>query len=253
MEFENLLVSKEANGVAVIRLNRPKQYNALNSSLLNELGTALNRFETDDSVRVVVISGSEKAFAAGADIAEMAGKTAAEMENLISGASGWKAISEFSKPTIGAVSGLALGGGFELALQCDMLIASEGARFGLPEVTLGVIPGAGGTQRIARLVGKSLAMEMVLNARPMMADEALQRGVVSRVVPGDQLMEEAIGLAEEIAERAQPAIRAGKACVNKAILTTLEQGLPFERESFFPLFESDEAVELMQAFLTKGK
>ncbi len=253
MNFETLLIESPAKGVALIRLNRPKQYNALNSVLLRELDDALEQFEGDDTVGAVVITGSEKAFAAGADIAEMVGISGDEMRALVQLASGWRAISSFSKPTICAVSGMALGGGFELALQCDILLAAKGARFALPEVNLGVIPGAGGTQRIARLVGKSLAMEMVLNARPMRAEEAFQRGVVSRVVEPEQLENEAINLAKEISERAPLAVRAGKKCVNKAVLTTLEEGLEFEQKSFYPLFDSDDAKKLMSAFLNKSK
>ncbi len=252
-DFETIIVEKLEVGVALIRFNRPHQYNALNSLLLSELAQILKQLEEDDQINAVVITGSEKAFAAGADIAEMDGIGAEGMRNLCDKSRGWNAISLFSKPVIGAVSGLALGGGFELALQCDILLAAKGAKFALPEVNLGVIPGAGGTQRVARLIGKSLAMEMVLNARPMLAEEAFQRGIVSRVIIPEQLESEAIGLAKEIAGRAPLAVRAGKACVNKAIDTTLEEGLEFEQQSFFPLFDSDDAKELMSAFLNKPK
>jgi len=253
MDFKTILIEHPSQAVALIRLNRPRQYNALNSQLLTELGRALAQFETDDSIAAVVITGSDKAFAAGADIAEMLGKNGQQMSAMINEVSGWKAISSFSKPTICAVSGMALGGGFELALQCDILLAASGAKFALPEVNLGVIPGAGGTQRVARLVGKSLAMEMVLNARPLYAEEALQRGIVSRVVAADKIESEAVELAEQIASRASLATRAGKNCVNKAIMSTLEEGLEFEHQAFFPLFDSDDAQRLMQAFLNKSK
>ena len=253
MNFETLLIESPAEGVGLIRLNRPRQYNALNTTLLGELGTALEQYESDDSINVVIITGSEKAFAAGADIAEMVGKSGKEMLQMIQSVSGWKAISTFSKPTICAVSGMALGGGFELALQCDILIAAKGAKFALPEVNLGVIPGAGGTQRVARLVGKSLAMEMVLNARPMLAEEALQRGIVSRVVDADKIEEEVVKLASQLASRAAMAVRAGKACVNKAINSTLEEGLAYEQKAFFPLFDTDDAKNMMAAFLNKSK
>ncbi len=253
MSFETILIEAPVEGVGLIRLNRPRQYNALNSTLLRELGDALEQFERDDTVGAVVITGSEKAFAAGADIAEMMGKSGTEMLQMIQSSSGWKAISTFSKPTICAVSGMALGGGFELALQCDILLAAKGARFALPEVNLGVIPGAGGTQRVARLVGKSMAMEMVMNARPMLAEEALERGVVSRVAEPEEIEHEAVSLAKEIADRAPLAVRAGKNCVNKAVMTTLEEGLEFEQQAFFPLFDSDDAKRLMDAFLNKSR
>ncbi|PCH84021.1 MAG: enoyl-CoA hydratase [Piscirickettsiaceae bacterium] len=253
MSFETILIESPAQGVGLIRLNRPRQYNALNTTLLGELGTALEQYESDDSINVVIITGSEKAFAAGADIAEMVGKSGEEMLKMVQSVSGWKAISTFSKPTICAVSGMALGGGFELALQCDILIAAKGAKFALPEVNLGVIPGAGGTQRVARLVGKSLAMEMVLNARPMLAEEALERGIVSRVVDLDKIEDEVIKLATQLASRAPMAVRTGKACVNKAINSTLEEGLAYEQKAFFPLFDTDDAKNMMAAFLNKSK
>ena len=253
MKFEAILIETPCPAVALIRLNRPRQYNALNSQLLTELGDALEQFEADDSIAVVVITGSEKAFAAGADIAEMAGKTGKEMSSLIGDVSGWTALSTFSKPTICAVSGMALGGGFELALQCDILFATTGAKFALPEVTLGVIPGAGGTQRIVNLVGKSFAMEMIMNARPLYAEEALQRGVVSRVIEADKIEAEAIAVAQEIAGQAKQAVRVGKKCVNKAVMSTLEEGIEFERESFFPLFDTADAKDLIKAFTNKSK
>ncbi len=253
MNFETLLIEAPAEGVALIRLNRPRQYNALNSQLLGELGAALDRFEQDDNISVVIITGSEKVFAAGADIAEMVNKSGEEMLNMMQSVTGWKAISIFSKPTICAVSGMALGGGFELALQSDILFATKGAKFALPEVELGVIPGAGGTQRLTRIVGKSIAMEMVMNVRPMFAEEALERGIVSRVLEPEQIESEAISLAVEIAGRAPLAVRAGKSCINKAIMTTLEEGLEFELQAFFPLFDSDDAKQLMDTFLNKSK
>lgn len=253
MSFETILVETPTEGVSLIRLNRPRQYNALNSTLLDELAVALEQVEQDDSVGAVVITGSDKAFAAGADIAEMMGKSGEEMLEMIQSGKGWKAISTFSKPTICSVSGMALGGGFELALQCDILLAATGAKFALPEVNLGVIPGAGGTQRVARLVGKSMAMEMVMNARPMLAEEALQRGVVSRVIEPEKIEAEAVALAQQIAKRAKLAVRAGKNCVNKAIMSTLEEGLEFEQQAFFPLFDSEDARNLMDAFLNKSK
>ncbi len=253
MTFETLLIESPSTGVGLIRLNRPHQYNALNTKLLQELAMALEQYEQDDAVSVVIITGSEKAFAAGADISEMVGKSSQEMLELMQSAPGWTAISTFSKPTICSVAGMALGGGFELALQCDILLAAEGAQFALPEITLGVIPGAGGTQRVARLVGKSLAMEMVLNARPILAEEALSRGIVSQVIKPEQLEAKTIELANRIAQRAPAAVKAGKNCVNKAILNTLEEGLDFEKKSFLPLFDTDDAKQMMSAFLNKSK
>ncbi|ORU92084.1 MAG: enoyl-CoA hydratase [Cycloclasticus sp. symbiont of Poecilosclerida sp. N] len=253
MDFETLLIEAPAEGVALIRLNRPRQYNALNSTLLTELGSALDQFEQDDAIRAVIITGSEKAFAAGADIAEMVGISGEEMLAMVEASTGWRALSTFSKPTVCAVSGMALGGGFELALQCDILLASTGAKFALPEINLGVIPGAGGTQRVARIIGKSLAMEMVMNGRSMLAEEALQRGIVSRVIEPGKIEAETIELAKQLAGRAPLAVRAGKACVNKAINTTLEEGLKLERETFIPLFDTDDAKNMMAAFLNKSK
>jgi len=253
MTYETLLIESPAQGVGLIRLNRPRQYNALNSTLLIELGSALETFEQDDAIGAVVITGSEKAFAAGADIAEMVGISGQEMLEMVEASTGWRAISTFTKPTVCAVSGMALGGGFELALQCDILLAAKGAKFALPEVNLGVIPGAGGTQRVARIVGKSLAMEMVMNGRTLLAEEAHQRGIVSRVIEPADIEAEAVQLAAELAARAPLAVRAGKACVNKAINTTLEEGLVFEREAFIPLFDTDDAKNMMSAFLNKSK
>lgn len=253
MSFENILINRPVAGVGLIKLNRPRQYNALNTALLSELAEALLQYEQDASIGAVIITGYEKAFAAGADIAEMLGKTGAEMSDVFIGNPGWTAIANCKKPTICAVSGLALGGGFELALQGDILLAADNAKFALPEVNLGVIPCAGGTQRITTLVGKSLAMEMVMNARPMLAGEALQRGIVSQVVPPENLEGEAIKLAQEIANRAQLAIKAGKDCVNKAVMSTLEEGLEHEKQSFPVLFDSVEAQNLMSDFLNKSK
>ncbi|ORU94473.1 MAG: enoyl-CoA hydratase [Cycloclasticus sp. symbiont of Bathymodiolus heckerae] len=253
MSYQTLLTSTPSAGVALIKLNRPRQYNALNTQLLTELADALEHCERDDAIAVIVITGSEKAFAAGADIAEMLGKTGAEMRDVFIANPGWTAISHCKKPTICAVAGLALGGGFELALQGDILIAASNAKLGLPEVNLGVIPCAGGTQRITNLVGKSLAMEMVLNGRCLSAEEALDNGVVSRIVEPKKLEVEAITLAEQIAARAPLAVRAGKRCVNKAVLSTLEEGLAVEQETFPALFDSKDAQQLMSAFLNKGK
>lgn len=253
MSHATILLENPIEGVGLIRFNRPQQYNALSMQLLTELGSALNSYEQDDAIAVVIITGSEKAFAAGADISEMLGKTDAEMEAVFDNIGGWKAISACRKPTIAAVSGFAFGGGFELALQCDIILASSTAKFALPEVTLGLIPAAGGTQRLASIIGKSLAMEMVLNAKQMHADEALQRGIVSQVVEPELLLKTAIGLAKEIANQAPLAVQAGKACVNASLSSTLEEGLEFEQRAFLPLFNSDDAKQLMSAFTQKKK
>ncbi|MGB1188088.1 enoyl-CoA hydratase-related protein [Cycloclasticus pugetii] len=252
MQYETLLIETPAKGVALIRLNRPRQYNALNSTLLVELGDALNHFETDDAVGAVIITGSDKAFAAGADIAEMVGISGQQMLEMVEASTGWRALSTFTKPTVCAVSGMALGGGFELALQCDILLATKGAKFALPEVNLGVIPGAGGTQRVARIIGKSLAMEMIMNGRALFAEEAHQRGIVSRLVEPTEIEAEAVQLASELAARAPLAVRAGKACVNKAMSSILEEGLLFERNAFIPLFDTEDAKQMMTAFLNKS-
>lgn len=253
MIFETLLIESPSAGVGLIRLNRPRQYNALNTKLLQELAVALEHHEQDDAVSVIVITGSEKAFAAGADITEMLGKTGDEMKAIFENVGGWSAISKCNKPTIAAVSGFAFGGGFELALQCDIILASTTAVFALPEVTLGLIPAAGGTQRLTRIIGKSLAMEMILNAKKMNAEEALERGVVSQVLQPDLLLSSAFGLAKEIADRAPLAVRAGKACINKSFSSTLEEGLDYEQHTFVPLFNSETAKRLMGNFTTKKK
>ena len=249
MHYENILIENPVTGVGLIRLHRPEKYNALNKQLLTELATALQHYEKDDETKVVIITGSEKAFAAGADISELCGISGEEMNKTMLASGGWSAISRFSKPTICAVAGMALGGGFELALQCDILLAAKGAKFSFPEVNLGVIPGAGGTQRITKCVGKSLAMEMVMNARPMFAEEALQRGVVSRVIELEKLEAAAISLADEIASKAPQAVKAAKECVNKALTSSLEEGLKLEYERFIPLFDTDDAKKLMASFL----
>lgn len=251
MNTNMILIESPSTAVRLIRLNRPKQYNALNTQMLDELKHALEAFEQDDEVAVVVVTGSAKAFAAGADISELACNSASEMFEIFEGDTGWHAISKFSKPILCAASGMALGGGFELALQCDVLWAAEGTRFALPEVDLGVIPGAGGTQRITKILGKSLAMEMILSARPLFAEEAYQRGIVSRVVEAEVIEQEIIELAQKIAAKAPLAVKAGKAAVNQAMLATLEEGLVFEKDVFCPLFDSTEAKSLMAGFMSK--
>lgn len=236
--------------VGLIRLNRPEAYNALNSTLMAELVDALQKFDADDAIGAIVLTGSDKVFAAGADIAEMAGLSAEEMRRQ-DNIGRFDQVMQIEKPIIGAVSGWCLGGGSELALSLDMLIASEKARFGQPEINLGVIPGAGGTQRLTKAVGKALAMEMVLNNRTLTADEALHFGIVNKVLPVEEYLEAALKLAAEIAARAPIAIKAGKRAINRAFETSLSEGLAEERQAFYALFDTKDQKEGMQAFLEK--
>jgi enoyl-CoA hydratase len=251
-ELEHILIEQPSDGVGLIRLNRPKVLNALNSSVMTEIATALTAFASDATVRVVVLTGNEKAFAAGADISEMSGKTEA---NILqdAGTKNWQIIANFSKPLIAAVSGFVLGGGLELAMTCDIMIASESARFGQPEINLGIIPGAGGTQRLTRVVGKSLAMEMVLNARMLNASEALRLGLVSKVVPTETYLENALELAKQIAARAPIAIEAAKKSVNAVFELSLSKGLELERQQFAMLFNTTDQKEGMNAFLERRR
>jgi enoyl-CoA hydratase len=236
---------------AVITLNRPKQLNALNDALMDELGAALLAFDRDDSVGCIVITGSEKAFAAGADIAAMAKKTFAEAYggNFIT--RNWETIRQVRKPVIAAVSGFALGGGCELAMMCDFIIAADNAKFGQPEIKIGIIPGAGGTQRLPRAVGKSKAMDMVLTARMMDAAEAERAGLVSRVVPTAQLMEESLQAASAICAMSGPSVMMAKEAVNRAFESGLDDGVSYERRLFHSLFATADQKEGMDAFLNK--
>ncbi|HEY5669997.1 MAG TPA: enoyl-CoA hydratase-related protein, partial [Anaerolineales bacterium] len=238
--------------VGLVRLNRPKALNALSSGLTRELMDALLAFEADEAIGAIVITGDERAFAAGADIMEMSEASAVEMlkRDMIGN---FDAIQKVTKPVIAAVSGWCLGGGNELAMSCDMIVASETARFGQPEINLGVIPGAGGTQRLTRAVGKALAMEMVLNNRTLTASEALHYGLVNRVVPVERYLQEALELATEIAARAPLAVRMGKEAVNHAFETTLAEGMADERRAFYFLFASQDQKEGMAAFTEKRK
>jgi enoyl-CoA hydratase len=234
--FETILVETQAR-VGLVRLNRPQAMNALNSALVGEVMEALRAFDAEPDVGATVITGNERAFAAGADIKEMAGASAVDML-LHDNISKFDLIRQIKKPVIAAVSGWCLGGGNELALSCDMIIASETARFGQPEINLGVIPGAGGTQRLTRAVGKVIAMEMVLNNRTLTADEALQFGLVNRVVPVERYLDEALALAAEIVAHAPLAVRLGKEAVNQAFESFLADGLADERRAFYFLFAS---------------
>jgi enoyl-CoA hydratase len=247
--FTSILVETHQR-VGLIRLNRPKALNALNSGLLRELNTALADFERDQEIGAMVITGDERAFAAGADIKEMADASAVEMLQR-DHISAFDQIMRITKPVIAAVSGWCLGGGNELAMSCDMIIASETAKFGQPEINIGVIPGAGGTQRLTRAVGKAIAMEMVLNNRTLTAQEALAHGLVNRVVPVENHLEQALEFANQVALRAPLAIRLGKEAVNKAFETPLSEGLADERRAFYLLFASQDQKEGMQAFIEK--
>ncbi|MFD1794791.1 enoyl-CoA hydratase [Paracoccus aurantiacus] len=237
--------------VALIRLNRPDALNALNSELLGELSTALTEADANDKVRCIVITGSDKAFAAGADIKEMSQKSYVDVfeEDLFTGPT--EAILRVRKPIIAAVAGYALGGGAELAMTCDFIIAADNAKFGQPEINLGVIAGIGGTQRLTRFVGKSKAMDMNLTGRFMDAEEAERSGLVSRVVPVAKLVPEAMSVARKIAEKSQIAVKAAKEAVNRSYETTLREGLQYERRLFHSLFATDDQKEGMAAFLEK--
>ncbi|NOY07204.1 MAG: enoyl-CoA hydratase [Chlorobi bacterium] len=249
MGYQHILVSAEEK-IGILRMNRPNVLNALNQVSMEEIVHALEAFDADDSISCIVLTGSEKAWAAGADITEMADATAIEMLYRDQFAQ-WERIKRIHKPIIGAVSGYALGGGCELAMLCDILIASETAKFGQPEIRVGVIPGAGGTQRLTRIVGKSRAMEMVLTGEMMSADEAYQRGLVSKVVPVEVVVDEAVALARRIASQPPLAVRLAKESVLKAYETSLSEGLEFERKNFYLLFASEDQKEGMQAFKEK--
>lgn len=250
MTYETLILER-VEKVALVRLNRPKALNALNSQLLSELSDALNAFAADDGVACVVLTGSERAFAAGADIKEMSDKSYAQMYLANFFADAARAIETFRKPIIAAVAGYALGGGCELAMLCDFIIAAETAKFGQPEINLGVAPGIGGSQRLTRLVGKSKAMDMILTARQMDAAEAERSGLVSRVVPAEHLISEAMAAAAKIAALSPLAVMINKEMVNQAYETTLSAGLAFERRLFHSLFAFDDQKEGMAAFIDK--
>ena len=251
MPYASILVETHGK-TGLITINRPQALNALNHALMSELMDALDAFDHAEAIGAMVITGSEKAFAAGADIKEMADKSALQMsrEDHIAVFGRIRAIR---KPVIAAVSGWALGGGFELALSCDMIVASDTAKFGLPEITLGVIPGAAGTQRLVRAVGKAFAMEMILNDRKINAQEALHFGLVNRVVPAGEYLNEALKLAEEIAARAPLAIRAAKRAINHSYESFLKDGLDEEKQIFYNLFNSEDQKEGMSAFAEKRK
>ena len=252
MSYEHIIVDRPADGVGRVRLNRPEALNALNSALMDEVNEAMLAFNGDATIGAMILTGNDKAFAAGADIKEMDGKTQIDMLMTVSLVDRFD-FKKLSKPVIAAVSGYALGGGCEIAMACDMIVASESAVFGQPEINLGIIPGAGGTQRLTRALGKALAMEIMLTDRKLGAEEALHYGLVNRVAPLDEYMDVAVGIAQKVARRSQVAIRLTKEAVNKAYETTLEEGLAYERRNFLVAFGSEDKVEGMRAFIEKRR
>jgi len=253
MSYEFLIVDPQVEQhIALIKLHRPKELNALNRQLMQELQQALQELDEDEKVRVIVLTGDEKAFAAGADIRQMADATALDMLKLNQFAT-WDQVKKTRKPMIAAVSGFALGGGCELMIHCDLIVASETARIGQPEIKLGVIPGAGGTQRLTRSLGKALAMEMVLTGRSLTAEEALRIGLINKVVPVELYLQEAINLAKQVAENSPLATQLAKESVLHAFNTTLDEGLHLERKNFYLCFAGEDQKEGMHAFIEKRK
>ena len=253
MSYENIEVRTEAGKVGIVTLNRPKALNALNDALMTELGAALKAFDADEAIGCMIITGSERAFAAGADIGAMAKFSFVDAYKGDYITRNWETIRTIRKPVIAAVSGFALGGGCELAMMCDFIIAADNAKFGQPEIKLGVIPGAGGTQRLPRAVGKSKAMDMAMTGRMMDATEAERAGLVSRIVPFDKLADEALGAALVIADFSQIALMAAKESVNRAFESGLSDGVMFERRLFHALFATNDQKEGMDAFVGKRK
>jgi enoyl-CoA hydratase len=251
-EYANILVERRA-AVGIVTLNRPQALNALNAALIAELGAAFDDLEGDTAIAAIVLTGSDKAFAAGADIKEMVGKTYMEAygEDFIT--SGWERVAQCRKPVIAAVAGFALGGGCEIAMMCDIVIAAENARFGQPEINLGTMPGAGGTQRLPRFIGKAKAMDLCLTGRMMDAAEAERAGLVSRIVPAARLLAEAIAVATRIGELSTPIAMMVKESVNRAFETTLAEGVRFERRLFHSTFATEDQKEGMAAFIEKRK
>src|SRR6516162_9796976 len=250
--YQNILV-EQRGAVGIVTLNRPAALNALNAALISELGAALDEFEDDAGIGAIVLTGSDKAFAAGADVKEMVSKSYPETycEDFIT--RGWERIAQCRKPVIAAVAGFALGGGCEIAMMCDIVIAADTARFGQPEIQLGTIPGAGGTQRLTRFVGKAKAMDLCLTGRMMDAAEAERAGLVSRIVPAADLLEEAIKVAQRIAQMSRPIAMMVKESVNRAYETTLAEGVRFERRLFHSTFATEDRKEGMAAFIDKRK
>lgn len=250
--YENIILERPVEKVALIRLNRPKALNALNTALMTELADGLNSLADDDSVVCVVLTGNERAFAAGADVTEFQGKSTVDMLTSYR-FRWWRTVKEFPKPIIAAVSGFCLGGGNELAMHCDMIVAAESARFGQPEINLGIMPGAGGTQRLTRAIGKFRAMEVILTGDFLTAQEAYTLGLVNRVVPDELYLEKALELAEKVASKAPLALQLAKEAVLKAEEMTQDQALDVERKIFYLLFSSEDKNEGVSAFLEKRK
>jgi enoyl-CoA hydratase len=253
MSYELIQVRTEAEKVGIITLNRPKQLNALNSELMVEMGTALKLFDADPHIGCIILTGNEKAFAAGADIGAMATYSYADVYKSDYITRDWETLRSIRKPIIAAVSGFALGGGCEVAMMCDIIIAADNARFGQPEIKLGIIPGAGGTQRLPRAVGKAKAMDLALTGRMMDAQEAERAGLVSRVVPLDKLMDEALSAALSICDYSQMAVMSAKESINRAFESSLSDGVMFERRMFHALFATEDQKEGMDAFVNKRK
>ncbi len=249
LTYQNITTAVE-DQIGVVTLNRPKVLNALNHELMDELVKALEAFDRDDEIRVIVLTGGERAFAAGADIKEMSDETTVSIMYK-DRFSTWDRIKNIKKPIIAAVSGYALGGGCELVMNCDIIVASETAQFGQPEINLGVIPGAGGTQRLTRIVGKYKAMELILTGRPFTACEAHQMGLVNKVAPVELFLDEAKAMAKEIAKKSPIAVKLAKESILKTFETTLNEGLQFERKNFYMLFSSEDQKEGMKAFMEK--
>jgi enoyl-CoA hydratase len=249
MAYEQILTETPAPGVGLVRLNRPEALNALNPQITSEIFDALEAFDRDDTIGCMVLTGSDKAFAAGADIKSMAAQTAADL--LRQDFTDWSRMTRIRRPIIAAVSGWALGGGCELAMLCDMIVASESAKFGQPEITIGIIPGAGGTQRLTRAVGKAVAMEVMLGGRNLTAHEALAAGLVNRVFPVETYVGEALKLAEKIASMPRVAVQLIKQAVNQAEELSLSEGVAYEKQSFYVAFGTEDKSEGMNAFIEK--
>jgi enoyl-CoA hydratase len=252
MPYDNI-VSETRGRVGLITLDRPKAMNALNDALMDEVGAALGAFDADDAIGAIVLTGSEKAFAAGADIGSMKDYSFMDVYKSDFVTRNWERIRTVRKPVIAAISGYALGGGCELAMMCDIIIAADTAKFGQPEIKLGIIPGAGGTQRLPRAIGKAKAMDLVLTGRMMDAQEAERAGLVARVVPADRVLDEALAAATQIAEYSLPSVMAAKECMNRAYEAPLADGLLFERRMFHSLFATEDQKEGMAAFAEKRK